>query len=191
MGAKYNLLRGQKIWRLVVPKALQRYPCKFEAFCDKQSGEDSGFPIRKSSLWIKFVQHQEDRLHETGDRVRFTLAESTGLQEQVDGWHDDRESERYIFNHNMMLDHHGKKLRRIDCVFFPQLSLKRDALPLLKGITLVPGGRATFAKVIRVSTPDNFYPWRLALAAGFRLFHAILLRKLTSGQLPVVRKEKL
>ena len=138
-GAKYNLARGQKVWRLVVPKVLQRDPFKFEAFIDKQSGEDSGFRIRKTSLWIKFVQHQEDRLHETGDRVRFTLAESTGLQEQVDGWHDDRESERYIFNHNMMLDHRGKKLRRIDCIFFPQLSLKRDALPLLKGITLLPG----------------------------------------------------
>ena len=90
----------------------------------------------------------------------------------------------------MMLDHRGKKLRRIDCIFFPQLSLKRDALPLLKGITLLPGGRATFEKVIRVSTPDNFYPCQLALAAGFGLFHGILLRKLTSGQLPVVRKGK-
>ena len=135
--AKYNLAVGQKIWRLVVPKAMQKDPYKFETLIDRQSGEDSGFRIRKASLWLKFIQHQEDRLHESGNRVRFTLAESTGLQDQIVSWHTDRESERYIFNSNMMLDHLGKKLSRIDCVFFSQLSTQKDAMPLLKGIRCV------------------------------------------------------
>ena len=44
-----------------------------------------------------------------------------------------------------------------------------------------------FAKVIRVAPPNNFYPAQLALAAGFALFHGQRLRKITSGQLPVVQ----
>ena len=51
---------------------------------------------------------------------------------------------------------------------------------------MVPGGRDVLAKVIRVAPPNNFYPSQLALAAGFALFHGQLVRKITSGQLPVV-----
>ena len=43
-----------------------------------------------------------------------------------------------------------------------------------------------FAEVIRVSTPNNFFPCQLALAASIGLFHGILLRRVTGGQLPVV-----
>ena len=120
----------------MVPKCYQKDPNRFETFIDEQSGEDSGFRIRKPSLRIKFVQNQEDRLHESGARVRFTLAEATGLQDQVVTW-TDRDTERYVFDFNIMLDHRGKKLSPVDCVFFPTLSLKRDAMPLLKSIRFV------------------------------------------------------
>ena len=53
-------------------------------------------------------------------------------------------------------------------------------------LSVVPGGRDVFAKVIRVAPPSNFYPSQLALAAGFAFFHGQLLRKITGGQLPVV-----
>ena len=52
--------------------------------------------------------------------------------------------------------------------------------------SIVPGGRDVFAEVIRVSTPNNFFPCQLALAASIGLFHGILLRRVTGGQLPVV-----
>ena len=49
-----------------------------------------------------------------------------------------------------------------------------------------PGGREVFADVIRVATPNNFFACLLALASSMGLFHGILLRKVTGGQLPVV-----
>ena len=189
-----------------MPKEYEMNPRKFSQFIDRQSGEDSGFIMRNQSLWIKFVHHQEDRLRDTGDRVRFTMAEATGLQDQVITWGADRGTERYVFDYNTMLDHMGKKLSPVDCVFFPTLSLKKDSIPLLKAIKYVlsyfiglsyilyfspthriaPGGREVLAQVIRVATPNNFYPCLLALAAGFGLFHGQLLRNVTGGQLPVV-----
>ena len=51
---------------------------------------------------------------------------------------------------------------------------------------MAPGGREVFADVIRVSTPSNFFACQVALAGSFGLFHGMLLRKVTSGQLPVV-----
>ena len=136
-GAKYHHATKQKVWRLVVPKEYELNPRKFSHFIDRQSSEDSGFIIRNQSLWIKFVHHQEDRLRDTGDRVRFTMAESVGLQDQVITWGADRGSERYIFDYNTMLDHKGKKLSPVDCVFYPTLSLKKDSIPLLKSIKYV------------------------------------------------------
>ena len=191
---------------MVVPKEYELNPRKFSHTIDKQSGEDSGFLIRNQSLWIKFVHHQEDKMRDTGDRVRFIMAESTGFQDQAVTWQEDRGTERYVFGHNSMFDHNGKKLSPVDCVFFPQLSLKKDAVPLLKAIrcvalyvlynyicsynlyifSVVPGGRDVFAQVIRVATPDNFYACLLSLAASFGLFHGKLLRRVTAGQLPVV-----
>ena len=53
-------------------------------------------------------------------------------------------------------------------------------------IRIVPGGRDVFANVIKVSTPNNFEACQTALAAGMGLFHGMLLRRMTSGQLPVV-----
>ena len=50
----------------------------------------------------------------------------------------------------------------------------------------MPGGREVFAEVIRVATPNNFYPCLLSLASSFGLFHGQLLRRVTAGQLPVV-----
>ena len=138
-GARYNLSQGgQKIWRLVVPntREFEVNPRRFASFIDKQSGEDSGFQVRSNSLWTKFVHSQEDRLRESGDRVRFTMAEVTGLQTQATLWGAgaDRKSERYIFDYNCMLNSEGRKLSPVDCVFFPTLSIKKDALPLLKAI---------------------------------------------------------
>ena len=109
-------------------------PRKFSHCIDKQSGEDSGFLVRSNALWTKFIHNQEDKLRESGNRVRFIMAESIGLQDQVMEWGSDRSMERYVFDYNCMLNHEGKKLSPIDCVFFPQLSVKKDALPLLKAI---------------------------------------------------------
>ena len=53
-------------------------------------------------------------------------------------------------------------------------------------LSVVPGGREVFEKVIRVAPPSNFYPSQLALAGGFALFHGHRLRRITGGQLPVV-----
>ena len=136
-GARYNLARGKKIWRLVVPntREYEVNPRRFASCIDRQSGEDSGFQVRSVSLWTKFVHSQEDRLRESGDCVRFTMAEVTGSQFQsmVLG-EEERQSERYIFDYHTMLNCEGKKLTPVDCVFFPSLSTKRDALPLLKSI---------------------------------------------------------
>ena len=108
-------------------------PRKFAQFIDRQSGEDSGMQIRSNSLWTRFVHNQEDRLRESGDLVRFTMAENTGLQVHAINWAD-RQSERYIFDYNSMFDHRGKKLSPVDCVFFPSLSTKKDTVPLLKAL---------------------------------------------------------
>ena len=48
-----------------------------------------------------------------------------------------------------------------------------------------------FADVIRVHTPSNFFACQLALASSFGLFHGAALRKVTSGQLPVLSLKSL
>ena len=116
-----------------MPKSFEKDHNKFEAYIDKQSGEDSGFRIRQTSLWKGFVQHQEDLLHEQNRRVKFTLAENTGLLDNIVKT-GDRTTERYIFSANMMLNSEGKKLESVDVVFHPTLSLKLNAMPLLKSI---------------------------------------------------------
>ena len=40
--------------------------------------------------------------------------------------------------------------------------------------------------MIRVATPNNFFACLLALASSMGMFHGILLRRVTGGQLPVV-----
>ena len=122
-----------------MPKTLERNAREFESFLDKQSGEDSGFFIRQNGLWTKFVDHQVERFRtlDKGDRTKFIMAECTGLQDQAVDWNKGRETERYVFNHHCMLDHRGMKLSPVDCVFFPQLSAKKDAVPILKGIKYV------------------------------------------------------
>ena len=109
---------------------------KFETFIDKQSGEDSGFRIRKPSLWKGFVQHQEDLLHEQDRKVKFTLAENTGLLDTIVKI-GDTSTERYVFGPTMMLDSRGKKLDPVDVIFHPSLSLKLNSMPLLKSIRLI------------------------------------------------------
>ena len=61
-----------------MPKELQNDPAKFERFLDRQSGEDSNFRIRSKVLWHDFIRFEEDRLHEAGSSVRFSICESTG-----------------------------------------------------------------------------------------------------------------
>ena len=113
-------------------------PRRFASFIDRQSGEDSGFQVRSHSLWTKFVHSQEDRMRESGDSVRFTMAEVTGLQSQNMLWDEqDRHSERYVFDSHCMCNFEGKKLSPVDYVFFPTLSMKKDALALLKPIRFV------------------------------------------------------
>ena len=66
-GAKYHEAEeGQKIWRLVVPKNVQMDFSKFEQFIARQSGQDSGFRIRKKALWTapgRAVDGEEDEVH--------------------------------------------------------------------------------------------------------------------------------
>ena len=74
-------------------------------------------------------------MRESGDCVRFTMAEVTGLQTQSMVWgEDERQLERYVFDYHSMLNSEGKKLSPVDCVFYPSLSIKKDALPVLKSI---------------------------------------------------------
>ena len=49
-----------------------------------------------------------------------------------------------------------------------------------------PGSRDLYANLIKISTPNNFYPCNLALAAGIGQFHGIRLRYLTGGQCPII-----
>ena len=76
-------------------------------------------------------------MRESGDSVRFTMAEVTGLQTQLLLEERDRHSERYVFDSHCMFNSEGKKLSPVDCVFFPTLSMKKDALALLKPIRFV------------------------------------------------------
>ena len=84
-------------------------------------------------MWKGFIQHQEDLLHERERKMKFTLAENTGLLDTLVEI-GDRSTERYVFNANTMLNSKGKKLDPVDCVFLPTLSLKVSATPLLKPV---------------------------------------------------------
>ena len=82
---------------------------------------------------------------------------------------------------------HLKKLNPADVIFFPSLSLKLNAGPVLKPITLKRGGRDVMANILRVLTPgDNKYPCSLSIGGGIGLFHGFFIRSITSGQLPVI-----
>ena len=187
-GLKYHGAEdGRKIWRVLVPKKLQLNYRDFEMFCDQQTGEDSGFKTStKPKLWRAFLQHQEDLLEQRTQTTKFSIAENTGLLDTVLTV-GDRSTERYVFNHFTMYDGEGKKLSPVDVIFHPTLSTNVKAIPVLKPMTFKKGGRDIFADIIRVSSPgDNFYACQLALGAGFALFHGILVRNVTCGQLPVV-----
>ena len=95
---------------------------------------DSGFFLRNSKLWTRFVQYQEERLRTPGNRVMFILAECTGLQVDAMTWGPSRDNERYVFDHHSIFDHTGAKLSPVECVFYPSLSVRKDSLPILKGI---------------------------------------------------------
>ena len=168
-GAKYHEAEeGKKIWRLVVPKNFQMDYTKFEQFIARQSGQDSSFRIRKKSLWTSFIQHQEELLMER--KTKFTLAENTGLLDMVQ--FGDRNTERYVYNANTILNSTGKKLDVVDVVFHPTLSSSVNAPMLLKPISVKVGGRDVFADVVRVSTPgEEFLP--LSAGTGWRVFFII------------------
>ena len=118
-------------------------------------------------------------------KMKFTLAENTGLLDMVR--FGDRNTERYVYNANTILNSTGKKLENVDVVFHPTLSSSVNAPMLLKPISVKVGGRDVFAEVVRVSTPgENFYSCQLALAGGFLLFHGKLVRFIQGGQLPAV-----
>ena len=152
-GAKYHEAEeGKRLWRVLVPKNIQKVTLcilsyrntflllqdhhKFEAYIDKQSGEDSCFRIRKSSMWTGFLQHQEDLLHERDRKSKFIMAENTGLLDTVVKI-GDRTTERYVFNENTMLNSQGKKLHPVDVIFHPTLSLKMTATPVLKAMRYI------------------------------------------------------
>ena len=117
-GAKYHEAdEGNKIKRLVVPKNIQMDHVKFEQYTAKQSGLDGGFRVRKKALWVGFVQHQEDLLQEGNRKVKFILAENTGLLDSVVKF-GERETERYVFNGNIILDSRGKKWNLLMLSFF-------------------------------------------------------------------------
>ena len=48
------------------------------------------------------------------------------------------------------------------------------------------GGRMVMADIIRVATPFNINPCLLAISAAIGLFHGMHMRKVTSGQAPLV-----
>ena len=105
-----------------------------------------------------------------------------------------------------MLNSQGKKLTPADIIFYPTLSLKLNACPILKPIrysclvtfanillkmlsnfSLKQGGRDVMANILRVLTPgENMYPCSLGIGGGIGLFHGFIIRSKTSGQLPVV-----
>ena len=78
--AKYHRSKNKAIRRLFMPKKTQRDPGEFENFLDRQSGDDSNFRIRSRVLWQEFVRSEEDRLHESGKQIRFTIPEATGIK---------------------------------------------------------------------------------------------------------------
>lgn len=80
---------------MLVPKDAQKNHHKFEAYIDRQSGEDSCFRIRKTGLWTGFLQNQEDLLHESARKLKFFLAENTGLQTSLVKV-GDRSTERFV-----------------------------------------------------------------------------------------------
>ena len=132
--ARYHKSNTKTLKRLFMPKKIQKNIVEFETFLDKQSGEDSSFRIRSRVLWLDFLRSEEDRLHDSGQSVRYIIAESTGLQDQVVDMRggSDRSTERYIFDDSSVFDSEGKPLTVNDCVFFPALSLK-SSIPKLKG----------------------------------------------------------
>ena len=77
--ARYNKSKDKSVKRIFVPKELQKDSAKFETFLDRQSGEDSNFRIRSRMLWLDFVRSEEDRLHDAGNSVRFTMVTATGI----------------------------------------------------------------------------------------------------------------
>ena len=80
----------------------------------------------------------------------------------------DRNTERYVYNANTILNSTGKKLDVVDVVFHPTLSSSVNAPMLLKPISVKVGGRDVFADVVRVSTPgEEFLP--LSAGTGWRV----------------------
>ena len=154
-------------------------------FIVRQSGQDSGFRIRKKSLWTSFVQYEEDLLQEKGNK-KFIIAENTCLLDTVFKL-GDRASERYVFNSSTILNSQDKKIDPVDVVVHTTLSLKVGAPPLLKPISMTPGARNIYTKIIQISTPgDNFYACNLGLASWKVLALGKITRGVTKGQLPLV-----
>ena len=123
------------IHRVFVPKEIQLHPSKFENFIDSQTGQDSCFRVRNQAQWRRFIQGQEDKVLQDPQRKTFTIAENIGLL--LPAWRpDQRESERYVYNHQLILDHRGKRIppSEHDCVFFSPLSIKTVTVPRLRAV---------------------------------------------------------
>ena len=106
---------------------------------DRNSGEDSTFRIRRSSMWTQFVNHQEDLLDarlSTEGTVKFVMAENTGLVKtnKTPENASDRSNERWVFSSSLILNHKGKRVNPVDVVFHASLSEKLKAPPILKPI---------------------------------------------------------
>ena len=76
---KYYKAKDPTIKYLFVPKELHLVRSKFEAFIDKQSGEDSAFRIRNRDHWSQFIESEEEELFRSNENCKFTIAECTGL----------------------------------------------------------------------------------------------------------------
>lgn len=174
--------------RVFVPKTAVSKALTFEAFVDNQTGGDISFKTKHSGLWRAFTSLMEEAYEARGEKI-YTIAEHTGLQTRNLVF-DDRSTERYIFGPDLILDETGKKLKgkKIDCVFFPTLSMDpRQSKPLLQAVNFETGGREVMEEIIRVAAPDpNFFPCNLAIAAGLGQFHGHLMRDITGGQMPIV-----
>ena len=176
-----------KVFKVLIPKNALLNPLEFEKFCDLQTGRDLQYKTRYVSLWKTFYQKEEE-CYSMKEEKKFTVCEQTGLLYQVCNI-GDRNTERYVFNQDLILDFEGKKMvgRKQDVIFYPTLSSKsKDTVQILKPISCELGGRDVMNEILSVSTPDNIEACVSGIASAIGLFHSEVLRDVTGGQVSTV-----